>query len=196
MKINLFIAAVPSHDNRQLIAQKIHQCEAKRSSQIRINWTYLTDLHVTMGFLSGVETNDAQALAQGFTILKDTTKFLATVKDVRIYGNAIVLRLEPYQTFLGLFKKLKNQLQTVLDNKYHFKEHARFDAHLTIGRIQSPRVLNTTQQYQLTAMISEQFVNASFLIQQTALMQRIPENIAKMSKSAQVYQVLQGYPFK
>lgn len=193
MKINLFIAAVPSHDNRQLIAQKIHQCEAKRSSQIRINWAYLTDLHMTLGFLADVDIPDVPALAQGFTLIKETPKFLATIKDVRIYGNALVLRLEPQQIFLGIFKKLKTQLQTLLDNKYQFKEHARFDPHITIGHIQSPRTLSTLQQHQLVSMIAEPFVNMPILVQQAALMQRIQNNT---SQSAQVYQTLQAYPFK
>lgn len=193
MKINLFIAAVPSHDNRQLIAQKIHQCEAKRSSQIRINWTYLTDLHITLGFLADVDIRDVQTLAQGFALVKETTKFLATIKDVRIYGNAIVLRLEPQQIFLGILKKLKTQLQTLLDNKYQFREHSRFDPHITIGHIQSPRTLSALQQHQLTSMITEPFVNMSILVQQAALMQRIQNNT---NQSVQVYQALQAYPFK
>lgn len=196
MKVNIFFAAVPNHDNRQLLTQKILQCEAKRSSQLRIDWSHLTDLHITLGYLSGVEDTDLRAIAQSFLFLNQTTKFLATIKDVRIFGNAIVLRMEPYQTFLGLFKKMKQQLQNTLENKYQFKEHDRFDAHITIGRIQTPRTLTNTQKLQLCNIVGEQFVNTTIVIQQVALMQRIPDHLAKNAKSAQQYQALQGYNFK
>lgn len=196
MKRNIFIAVLPSHDHRQLITQHIHQCEAKRHSGIRIKWTYTSDLHITLGFLPKVEEKAIPVIAQCFQPMTKFTKFMANVKDVRIFGNAIVLRLEPYQTFLNLFKTLKTQLQTVADGQYHFTEHARFEAHLTIGRIKSPHVLGSVQKQQLITMVAEQFVRISFLIQQGALMQRLPDDILKQMKSAQVYDVLKGYTLK
>lgn len=196
MKRNIFIAAIPSPDHRQLITQKISQCEAKRHSGIRIQWTHLQDLHITIGFLPGVFDKDIQALAMCFQCITSSSKFLASVKDVRIFGNAVVLRLEPYQSFLNLFKKLKQQLQNTLDGKYHFKEHNRFEAHLTIGRIKSPKTMSHAQRHQLTSMIDEQFQNVSIMIQQGALCHRLPEEYIKKASSAQVYQAIQGYPFK
>lgn len=195
-KTNVFVAMLPSHDHRQQITQKIYACEAKRSSQLRIHWTFITDLHATLGFLSGIEIPDIQTLSRSFQYLTQATKFMATVKDVRIYGNAIVLRLEPYQTFLGLHQKLKQALQGYQDGKYHLKEQTRYDPHLTIGRIHYPRMLNDKLKHQLVSMISEPFTNTSLLIQQAALMQRLPTHVLKTSNSPQTYQVLQGYMFK
>lgn len=195
MNVNIFFAAVPNPDNRQLLSQKILQCEIKRSPQLKIDWSHLTDLHITLGYLSNVQDIDLRAIAQNFLFLNQTSKFLATIKDVRIFGNSIVLRMEPYQTFLGLFKKMKQQLQVTLQNKYQFKEHARFDAHITIGRIQAPRVLTPQQKLQLCNIVAEQFANTTILIQQVALMQRIPAHLVRNAKSAQ-YQALQGYNFK
>lgn len=196
MSNNIFIAAVPSYDHKQLIMQRILNCETKRSSQLRIDWTNLADLHITLGFLPSVDPADFQAIAQSFAVLTQSTKFISQVKDVRIFGNAIVLRLEPLQNFLVLYRKLKHQLQEVLTGKYAFKEHGRFEAHLTVGRIKSPRVLTHMQKAQLITTVSEQFVNTTFLVQQASLMQRIPETFSSKAKSSQVYQVLQGYPFK
>ncbi len=190
MKLNIFLAALPSYDNRMVMTQKILACEAKRSPLARIQWTHTQDLHVTLGFISAVEEGELRNVALAMSILSQNSPFMATVEDVRGYGNAIVLRIEPYQQLLSIHKKLHQKLIEATQNKYEFDTRHRFSPHITIGRVQNLSALNQAHKQQLLGIIQEQFRGYSFLIQQAALMRKLPE------KAQPSYQNIQLFNFR
>lgn len=187
MKSNLFLAALPSHDNRMIIAQKILNCETKRSPLAKIQWTHTQDLHLTLGFMQSVDEEDVRKVALDLTSVSQNAPFMANVEEIKIYGSAIVLRCQPYHRFLAMHKKMNQLLVEASNGKYQFDTQKRYDAHLTIGRIRNAKALNPLHMQQLLALIQEQFRNSTFLIQQCALMRRVQENAP--------YQTIQLYRF-
>ncbi len=173
-----------------MITQTIHKCEAKRSPLVRIIWTYHLDLHVTIGFIPSVEESDIRPIALGMTLVSQTAPFMANGEEIKLYGNAIVVRVEPYQQFLSMHKKMQKKLMEGSNQRYQFQEKGRFDPHLTLGRIQNLHAVNTHHQHQLLALIQEQFKNCSFLVQQAALMRRVSERVTP------IYQTIQLYPLQ
>jgi 2'-5' RNA ligase len=187
VKTNIFLAALPSNDNRAAITQKISACEAKRSPLVRIQWSQMNDLHVTVGFIQGVEEKDIRTIALGMSDVSKNAPFMANVEDVRIYGTAIVLRVEPHHRFLAIHKAMNQKLLDISNQQYHFLMDRRYDAHLTIGRIRNLKVVNPLHKQQLIQQIEAQFQNYSFLIQQAALLRHGPEH------SVPIYQTVQQY---
>lgn len=190
MKTNIFLGALPSYDNRLALTQKIYACEAKRSPLVRVQWTHTNDLHVTLGFIPSVEEVDFRKIALGMTAISQSPPLMANVEEVRVYGNAIVLRIEPYQQLLNIHKKMNVKLIEISNHQYHFQVKARFDPHLTIGRIRNVYALNPLHKQQFINLVEEQFRMNAFLIQQAALMRRMPEN------TTPAYQVIQLYSLR
>lgn len=187
MKSNIFLAALPSHDNRMIIAQKILNCETKRSPLAKIQWAHTQDLHVTLGFIESVEETDIRKVALELASIAQNAPFMANVEEIKIYGSAIVLRCQPYHRFLAMHKKMNQLLTEGSKGQYQFDVKKRYDAHLTIGRIRNAKALNPLHLEQLLGLIQEQFRNSTFLIQQCALMRRVQENAP--------YQTIQLYRF-
>ncbi|MGE3318475.1 MAG: 2'-5' RNA ligase family protein [Candidatus Berkiella sp.] len=187
MKSNIFLAALPSHDNRLVIAQKILNCETKRSPLAKIQWTHTQDLHLTLGFIQGVEEGDIRKIALDLMGVSQNAPFMANVEEIKIYGSAIVLRCQPYHRFLAMHKKMNQSLMEGSQGQYQFDVKKRYDAHLTIGRIRNANALNPLHMQQIIGLIQEQFKNVTFLIQQCALMRRVQENAP--------YQTIQLYRF-
>ncbi len=115
---------------------------------------------------------------------------MANVGEVRGFGNAIILKVEPYQTLLAIHKSMNQKLIEATQHKYHFEAKHRFSPHLTLGRVQNMEALNQVHKHQLLNLIQEQFGSYSFLIQQVALLRRLPE------KSTSVYQNIQLYTLR
>lgn len=190
MITNLFLAALPNHDNRMVIAQKILACEARRSPLAKIAWTHAQDLHLTLGYISQVQESDVRRIAMDLNSVSQDAPFLATVDEIKIYGSAIVLRCEPYHRFLAIHKKMNHKLAAGSDNRYQFEANKKYDAHLTLGRIRNAKALNPLHVQQLLGLIQEQFRNCTFLIQQCALMRRIADNTAPYYQSIQLYRLI------
>lgn len=190
MKTNIFLAALPSYDNRLLLTQKIHVCEAKRSPLVRIQWTHINDLHVTIGFIPAVNEADLRLIALGMSSVSQTAPFMANAEEIRVYGNAVVLRIEPYHQLLSIHKKMNHKLQEATQNQYQFQVKGRFDPHITIGRLRNLNALNPLHKHQFINLIGEQFKATSFLIQQAALMRHLPDN------AVPAYQTIQLYPLR
>lgn len=190
MKTNIFLAALPSHDTRLTLTQKISACEAKRSPLAKVQWTHTQDLHVTLGFIEGVNEIDLRGIALSLTSVGQTASFMSTVEDIKLFGNTIVLKLQPYPVFLSIHKKMNQILLTQTQNQYHFDDKKRYDPHITIGRIKNLPALNQLHKQQLISLCQEQFRSTSFLIQQAALLRRRAEN------SIPAYQTLQLYTLK
>ena len=188
MKTNIFLAALPSHDNRMIIAQKILACETKRSPLAKVQWTHTQDLHLTLGFMPGVEESDLRKASLLLTSVSQNAPFMANVEEIKIYGSAIVLRCQPYHRFLDMHKKMNQKLIEGFEGKYQFDVKKRYDAHMTIGRIRNVNALNPLHMQQLLGLIQEQFRSCTFLIQQCALMRRIED-------AAPSYQIIQQYRF-
>lgn len=189
MKKNIFLAALPSYDNRLAITQKLLGCEAKRSPLIRVNWTHIDDLHITLGYIANVDLNDIRNIALGFSPISQFAPIMANAEEIRIYGNAIVLRLEPQHRFLAIHKKMNQKLAEVSQNRYAFLVKKHFDPHLTIGRVKNWQVLNPIHKQQFMSLIKEQFQTLSFLIQQAALLHHVGE------AAVPTYQAIQKYSF-
>lgn len=189
MKTNIFLAALPSHDNRMVIAQKILACETKRSPLAKVQWTHTQDLHLTLGYIADVPENDVRKIALEMSGIAQNAPFMANVEDIKIYGNAIVLRCEPYHRFLAIHKKMNQKLQESTNNRYQFDSKKRYDAHLTIGRIRNVKVLNPLHMQQLLSLVQEQFRGCTFLIQQAALMRRVRENAIPAYQTIQLYRL-------
>lgn len=187
MKTSIFLAALPSHDNRMIIANKILACETKRSPLAKVQWTHTQDLHLTLGFIAGVEESDLRKVALDLASVSQNAPFMANVEEIKIYGSAIVLRCEPYHRFLAIHKKMNQKLIEGSSGRYQFESKKRYDSHLTIGRIKNLNALNALHLQQLLGLIQEQFRSCSFLIQQCALMRRIAENTAPSYQSIQLY---------
>ncbi len=170
-----------------VMTQKISACEAKRSPLARIQWTHTQDLHVTLGFIPSVKENDIRNVALAMSTISSMSPFMANVEEVRGYGNAIVLKIEPYQQLLSIHKKMNQKLIEATQNQYQFDNKNRFSPHITIGRVQNLAALNQTHKHQLLNLIQEQFSGYSFLIQQAALMRRLPEKAAPNYQSIQLY---------
>jgi 2'-5' RNA ligase len=187
MKTNIFLALLPGHDNRLALAQKILACEAKRSPLARINWTNNNDLHITLGYIPEVNESDIRAIALGMSIISQSSALMASGEQVKLYGNAIVLKIEPYQVLSTLNKKMNQKLIEITNQQYHFEAKHRFDPHLTIGRIQNLQALSALHKEQLISLIETQFTGYSFLIQQAALMRRLPEKATSPYQSIQLY---------
>jgi 2'-5' RNA ligase len=190
LKSNIFIALLPSHDNRLSVTQKIHACEAKRSALVKVQWTPINDLHFTLGYIRSVDEKDIRLISMGMSLLSQTIPFMASGEEIRLYGNAIVLRLEPYQNLLAIHKKLNQKLIELSENQYHFDVKGRFDPHLTLGRIKNLPALNPLHRQQFLSLLSEQIKSPSFLIQQGALLRRNAENVTPG------YQILHLYPLR
>lgn len=190
MKANLFLVALPSHDNRLVLTQKILACEAKRSPLLKVQWMQTSDLHITIGSITQVEENEIRALALGIASVAQNIPFMANAREIRLYGNAIVLRVEPAHTFLNIHKKTNQKLLESSNNKYQFVSKERFDPHMILGRIKNPQVMNQMHKQQFLSLLNEQFKTYSFLIQQAALVRRLPEG------SNSLYQTIQSYPLR
>lgn len=188
MKTNIFLAALPTYDNRLALTQKISVCEAKRSPLVRVQWTHTQDLHITLGFIAAVHQTDLRNIASGMSSISQTGPLMANVEEIKLYGNAIVLRLEPYQQFLAIHKKMNLKLMEITQSQYQFQVKGRFDPHLTIGRLRNVNALNPLHKHQFLTMLEEQFRGYSFLIQQAALLHRTSEH------SISAYQSIQLYP--
>jgi 2'-5' RNA ligase len=187
VKTSIFLAALPSHDNRMIIANKILACETKRSPLAKVQWTHTQDLHLTLGFIAGVEESDLRKVALDLASVSQNAPFMANVEEIKIYGSAIVLRCEPYHRFLAIHKKMNQKMIEGSSGRYQFESKKRYDSHLTIGRIKNLNSLNALHLQQLLGLIQEQFRSCSFLIQQCALMRRIAENTAPSYQSIQLY---------
>lgn len=190
MKTNLFLAALPRHDNRQTITQKISACEAKRSPLVKVQWTHTEDLHITLGFIADVEPKDFRTIALGFMPVTQNAPIMAHVEGIRLYGNAIVLQVGPIQPLQSIHRKMHQRLLECSEHRYDFLMDKRFDPHLTIGRIRNLRDLNPLHKEQLLGLIEAQFRSMSFLIQQAALLKHTQETAVPS------YQVLQQYLFR
>lgn len=189
MKSNIFLALSPSQDNRVILTQKILACEAKRSPLVKVQWTHTQDLHITIGFIANVDEKDLRSVAVGLTSISRATPFMAHAAEIKAYGNAIVMRMEPYPHFHSLHKKMNMQLSEQTQERYHFDTKKRYDPHMTIGRIKNLNALNLLHKQQLLSLVEEQFKNVSFLVQQAALMHRMGEPRGQIA-----YQILQPYP--
>ncbi|MFI4938195.1 MAG: 2'-5' RNA ligase family protein [Candidatus Berkiellales bacterium] len=187
MESNVFLAALISHDNRVIITQKIHACEAKRSPLIRVQWTPTNDLHVTLGFIGSVEEKDIRTIAVGLSTASHNASFMANVGSIRLYGSAIVLRMEPYHVFYKIHQQMQQKLIENTQQKYQFDTRKRYDPHVTIGRIRNLRDVNAFHKQQLLSMIEDQFRACTVMIQQAALLRRLPQ------ESGDNYQTLQLY---
>jgi 2'-5' RNA ligase len=187
VKSNIFLAALPNHETKMAIAQKINLLEAKRSPLIKMNWVHPQDLHITIGYIENVEEASLRSIAQGFMEVAKTAPFLAKVEEIRLYGNAVVLRVEPNQLLGSLHKKMNQKLLEVSNERYSFLMHKRYDAHITLGRIRNIQSLNAAHKQQLIGLLEEQFRHNSFLIQQAGLLRRTSE------KAVPAYQVIQQY---
>lgn len=187
MKTNIFLAALPSYDNRLALTQKIYLCEAKRSPLIKIQWTHTQDFHITLGYISKVEEMDIRSVAIGLSSVSQTAPFMANMEEVRLYGNAITLLVEPNARFLSIHKKMNQKLIEFTNNQYHFESKNRFVAHITLGRIKNVEALNPLHKQQLLSSIQTQFSNTAFLIQQAALMGRVSNYAAPIYQNIQLY---------
>lgn len=190
MKTNVFLAALPRQDNRITLAQKMDICEAKRSPLIRLQWTHMQDLHVTLGFLANVEDKDLRMVALAMGSVSEASLFMASFGAIKLYGTALVLALEPYHSFFNLHKKVNQKLQEATDHRYHFETNRRFSPHMTLARVRNISALNALHKQQLISLVEEQFGQITLLIQQAALMRNISEG------PGPVYQALQLYPFR
>ncbi len=191
VKNNIFLAVVPSYDNRLAITQKLHRCEAKRSPLVRVNWTHLDDLHVTLGYIADVALNDIRTIALGFSSISQFAPIMANSEEIKMYGNAIVLRLEPLHQFLAIHKKMNQKLGEISENRYQFLVKRHFDPHLTLGRVRNWQVLNQIHKQQFLSLIKEQFQTLSFLTQQAALMHHVGETAVPAYQAIQKY-ILNG----
>ena len=189
MKSNVFLAALPSYDNRVVLTQKILACEAKRSPLAKVNWSHTDELHITLGFIPSIEENEFRKIALALTEVSRNAPFMAHTSEVRAYGNALVLRMEPHPHFLSIHRKMNQALLTNTEQQYQFDTQKRFDPHITVGRIRNLDSLNLMHRQQLLSLVAEQFQNVSFLIQQAALLRRSPR-----SQSLPAYETLQLYP--
>lgn len=187
MNSNLFLAALPSHDNRLVFMQKISACEAKRSPLVKVQWTHTQDLHITLGFMADVAQSDFRSIALGFMPVSQNPPFMAHVEGVRLYGNAIVLQTGPIQQFQSIHRKMHQRLLEISNHRYDFAMDHRYDPHLTIGRIRNLQALNPQHREQFRSLVETQFKQYSFLIQQAALLRHSNE------PSGPVYQILQQY---
>lgn len=190
MKTNLFLVALPSHDNRLVFTQKILACEAKRSPLIKVQWTHTNDLHIILGALPQIEESDMRSVALAMSSVSQNAPFMVNTKDIRIYGNTIVLRPEPQHPFMNIYKKTNQKLAESTDNKYQFQTKERFDPHIVLGRIKNLQSVNPLHKQQFLHLLEEQFKTYSFLIQQAALVHRLPEN------AHPAYQTIQPYPLR
>jgi 2'-5' RNA ligase len=190
MNTHLFLAALPSHDNRLIITQKISACEAKRSPLVKVQWTHTQDLHITLGFIQHVEPADIRQIALGFMPITQNAPFMAHVEGIRLYGNAIVLQIGPIQLLQSIHRKMHQRLLEISNHKYDFLMDKRFDPHLTIGRIRNLKALNPLHKDQLMQLVEAQFRQTGFLIQQAALLKHTQETAVPS------YQILQQYLFR
>lgn len=154
---------------------------------MRVQWTHTQDLHITLGFIGQVKEEDLRGIAIGMAGIAQFSRFMANGEDIKLYGNAIVLRVEPYQTFYKIHKKLNQKLMELSQNQYQFQVRNRFDAHLTIGRLRNLSVLNPLHKQQFLNLIQEQFRSVAFLIQQAALLCRSSETTTPAYQSIQLY---------
>jgi 2'-5' RNA ligase len=134
-----------------------------------------------------VNETDIRGIALGMSLISQTSPQMCTVEDVKLYGNAIVLRVEPYQSLLAMHKKMNHKLQEVTNNQYQFQVKGRFDPHLTIGRIRNLTSLNALHKHQIVNLVTENFRGTPFLIQQAALLRRIPKDSTPDYQSIQMY---------
>lgn len=172
MNPNLFLAAIPSYDNRLAITQKILACEAKRSPLIKVQWTPVNDLHLTLGYIKSVKQQDIRTISSAMSGVSQTAPFMANTEELRIYGTAIVLRVEPYQRLLAIHKKMNQRLIEMTHHQYQFEAKHHFDPHLTIGRIRNWQVLNPLHRQQFLEILRVNLGQFSFLIQQAGLLYR------------------------
>lgn len=170
-----------------IMTQKISACEAKRSPLARIQWTHTQDLHITLGYIPKVDQADVRSISLALSAIAQQSPIMANVAQVRGFGNAIALIIEPHQQLLSIHRKLNQKLIEATNNKYHFDTKNRFSPHISIGRVQNLAALNQTHKNQLLDLIQTQFSGYSFLIQQAALMRRLPEKATPHYQSIQLY---------
>lgn len=190
MKANIFLAALPAHDTRRSLTQKMDACEAKRSPLIRLQWTHTQDLHVTIGFIPLVDQSDLRMVALALAEISKTSLFMVNFGSIKLYGNALVLCLEPYHSFANLHKKMNQKLQEGTSERYQFDTSKRYMPHMTLGRIRNIQAINALHKQQLISLMEEQFQSTTMTIQQAALMRHVSET------GGPVYQTLQLYPFR
>jgi len=185
--MNISLAAFPSHDNRAMLTHKIDICEAKRSPLVKVQWSQSNDFHVMVGVIPDVQNKDIRAISLSMTSVSQVPPFMATVEKVRLYGNAIVLCVEPYQQFLKIHQKMDSKLKEATLNRYQFHLKGRFDPYMIVGRIKNLRDLNLAHKQDFMNLVEEQLRSFAFLIQQAALLLRLPESSTPAYQTIQLF---------
>lgn len=187
MNTPIFLAALPSFENNLQLTEKISACEAKRSPLVKIQWTHAQDLHITLGYIPGIAEKDISIVAMSMASISQISSFMAQVGEVKLYGNAIVLRMHPYPRFLNIHDKMQQKLLAISNHQYQFDMQHKYDPHLTVGRIKNMAAINAAHKMQLLNLIAEKLRSFSFLIQQAALMRRVPENTIPVYEKIKLY---------
>lgn len=190
MNTDLFLSVFPSHDNRVVLTQKISQCEAKRPPLVKVQWTPTTELFVHIGHIINVQEKDLRMIALALSSVMQMRPFMANGEEIKLYGSAIVMRVEPFDGLHRIHKLMNQKLQEASNHQYQFFLKGRFDPYLLIGRIKNLNSLNGIHKTQLMQLLSQSLHGYSFLIQQAGLVQRLPD------KEKPGYQVIQQYPFR
>jgi hypothetical protein len=190
MNTDLFLSVFPSHDNRVVLTQKISQCEARRPPLVKVQWTPTSELFVHIGHILNVQEKDLRMVALALSSVMQMRPFMANGEEIKLYGSAIVLRVEPFDALQRIHKTMNHKIQEASNNQYQFHLKGRFDAYLLLGRIKNLNLLSETHKTQLIQLLSQAFHGYSFLIQQAGLVQRLPD------KTKSEYQVIQQYPFR
>ncbi|MBS0289581.1 MAG: hypothetical protein JSS07_06065 [Proteobacteria bacterium] len=187
MNTTLFLALLPSHDNRRIMTEKILSCETKRSPLARIQWSHTNDLHIILGAINNVRENDFRNVALALNMVSQSSPLMANVEEIGGFGNAIVLKIGPHQQLLNIHKKMNQKLIQTTQNLYQFDTRNRFLPQLVVGRVHNLQVLNQQHKQQLLGLVEEQFRGYSFLIQQAALVRKLPEKSYPAYQSVQLY---------
>jgi len=117
-----------------------------------VKWVNPRSIHLTLKFLGGIEEGDIEKIAQG--IQDGITGFKpwsAAVKNVGAFPSLKSPRVVwiGIEDLGGQLIKLQNQIEKEMANLGFEEEKRKFSAHLTLGRVRSPKGKNELVKYLL-----------------------------------------------
>lgn len=175
-KTNIFIAALPTLIESKNLCTKVNQNIQNLGSSIKINWTMLLDLHITLGYIKGVALDDLSTIESTFDFIGQEKQLKAKVIGAKVFNTALTLELAPIDVMTNMHLSLAQALAQVCDQKYRFSQHGQFVPHITLGRIKLPHRErpNKVQKDMLEAWAGQTFKDYVFDIEEAALMHLKP----------------------
>jgi 2'-5' RNA ligase len=138
--------------NAEIISRIEKTQKELRTFPADVKWVNPKSIHLTLKFLGGIEEGDIEKIAQGMQDgIKGFKPWSAAVRNMGAFPSL----KSPRVVWIGLedqsgqLVKLQNQIEKKMSKLGFEEEKRKFSAHLTLGRVRSPRGKDELVKYLL-----------------------------------------------